>query len=78
MHPTHANTTTMTGSPTSKEVLSHLFANVLEIHSDDITALKDKGGLWNNKKLDRVSYDFLNKLYKSNHITLTALQYLSD
>ena len=68
----------MTSSPTSKEVLTHLFVNVLELHSDDITALKNTGGMWNYKKLDRTSYDFLNKLFKSNDITLAALQYLSD
>ena len=67
-----------TDTHTSKEVLTHLFVNVLELHSDDITALKNTGGMWNYKKLDRTSYDFLNKLFKSNDITLAALQYLSD
>ena len=67
----------MTSPVGRKEVLAHLFKNMLELHSDDITALKDLGGLWNYKKLHVTSINFLKKLYKSEHITLAAFQYLS-
>ena len=69
---------TMTSSLTPKEVLTRLFVNVLELHSDDIVKLNKKGGMWNYKKLHTTPIDFLKKLYTSDHIRLSALQYISD
>ena len=63
---------------TPKEILAHLFTNILDIDSDDIAAFKSKGGIWNYKKLLGISYDDLEKLYKSDYITLAGWRYVSD
>ena len=63
---------------TAKEVLAHLFDNVLELHSNNIAALKARGGLWNYKKLHATAINSLERLYKSEHISLATFQYFSD
>ena len=69
---------TMTSPLTPKEVPTHLFVNILELHSRDIANINKKGGMWNYKKLHATSIDFLEKLYKSYRISLDALQYISE
>ena len=72
--PIPTTTTTMMSSVTPKEDIVHLLVNVLEFHNNDIIALKDRGGMWNYKKLHATSIDFFEQLYKSEHITLAAFQ----
>ena len=63
---------------TPKEVLAHLFENVLELDSADTAAFNKKGGVWNYKKLLALSYNNLTDLYKSDHITLAACRYATN
>ena len=70
--------TTMKSPVTPKEVFAHLLVKVLELHINNITALKDRGGVRNYKKLLATLIELIEKLYKSEHITLTAFQYISD
>ena len=63
---------------TPKEVLAHLFTHILEIDKSDISAFKSKGGIWSYKKLLGISYDDLEHLYKSDHVTLAGWRYASD
>ena len=62
----------------TKDVLAHLFTKVLELHSNNITILKSRRGLWNYKKLHATSIEYIKRLYKSEHILLSTFQYLSD
>ena len=60
-----------------KEVL-YIFTNVIELYGDNITALKGCGGLWNYKNIHATAMDFLKRLFRLEHITFGAFQYLSD
>ena len=53
----------------AKDVLAYLFKNMLELHSDNIAALKNRGSLWNYKNLNATSIESIERLYKSKHIS---------
>ena len=64
---------------TAKEVPAHHFDNVLELHSDNVAALKAHGGLWNYKKLHATAINSLDKKHNNyirhNYLTILLSYY---